>query len=70
MFWIVDNFLMRRKLRKSLKVNGKDSSVKYMAGPGDIASDDEVVLHSLIDNEACDTVVDDNESIHRRDTAR
>eukprot|EP00794_Sanderia_malayensis_P006242 gene6242-6961_t len=69
MFWIVDNFLMKRKFRKSHKINDKDSSVKYVAGPGDmIASDDEVVMHSLIDNEACDTIVDDNEMLHIKES--
>ncbi len=71
MFWIVDNFLMRKKFRKAQTMKDKDSSVKYVAGPGDkVASDDEVVMHSLIDNESCDTIIDDNEALHRREFAR
>jgi len=69
MFWIVDNFLMRRKFPKSAALN-RDSSatVTFLAKPRDMdVSDDEVVLHSLIDNESHDTIVTDGIDVfHRR----
>ena len=73
MFWIVDNFLMRRKLRKGVTVKpGDTAAVRFLAKPRDLsASDDEVVLHSLMDNESHDTYVnDDHDFVHRRDYGR
>ena len=71
MFWIVDNFLMRRKLHKGIALKAEDA-VKFVARPHDVnLSDDEVVLHSLMDNEACDTFInDDHDVIHRRDNSQ
>ena len=73
MFWVVDNFLMRRKLRKSVALKGDDpAAVTFLAKPRDMnVSDDEVVLHSLIDNESHDTYVnDDHDVFHRREYSR
>ena len=69
MFWIVDNFLMRRKFPKGAAFKGDSSStVTFLAKPRDMdVSDDEVVLHSLMDNESHDTIVtDDIDVFHRR----
>ena len=73
MFWIVDNFLMRRKLRKGVTLkSGDTAAVTFLAKPhGMNASDDEVVLHSLMDNESHDTYInDDHDFVHRRDFSR
>ncbi|XP_065066790.1 store-operated calcium entry regulator STIMATE-like [Rhopilema esculentum] len=73
MFWVVDNFLMHRKLRKNVTLVNEDSNVvKFLARPRDThASDDEVVLHSLMENESHDTIVnDDSDFLHRRDYSR
>ena len=71
MFWIVDNFLMRRQMHKGdTKVNGNNPSVKFHARPHDMGiSDDEVVLHSLIDNESRDMIADEYEVTHRKEHA-
>ena len=64
MFWVVDNFLMRK--HRKPKPNGNNPRVEYLLRPSEEkSSDDEVVLHSLIQNEAQDTVLDDGDVVHR-----
>lgn len=73
MFWIVDNFLMRQKLRKGTNIKADDeSSVTFLSRPHDLnVSDDEVVLHSLMENESHDTIItDDHDITHRHDFNR
>ena len=59
MFWVVDNFLMR-KHRLSRKVNKQDNPIQYVKNAKQLPgiSDDEVNLH-LISNESNDTLIDD-----------
>lgn len=73
MFWIVDNFLMQRKIRKGITLKADDrSGVKFVARLRDVnASDDEIVLHSLMDNESHDTIItEDHDVIQRHDYTR
>ena len=69
MFWVIDNFLMR-KSRKYITTNaGVMQEIEYKSGKQHYgASDDEAGMH-LIDNESNDTLmhnISENEYLHHR----
>ena len=74
MFWVVDNFLMRKQRKIAKESGDKITSVKYNSSLPGNSSDDEVVLHSLISNEAQDHKMDtddySSDHIHRRHESR
>ncbi|EDO38436.1 predicted protein, partial [Nematostella vectensis] len=66
MFWVVDNFLMRKK-RKSLQESDSNMKVKHLRRPELVKSTEEeaVLLDNIIDNDE-----DIEEGIHRREIVR
>lgn len=67
MFWVVDNFLMRKK-KKSLQKEDTRSKVKYERRAVVNGSDEEaVLLDNVADGESV-VVPDDN--VYHRDTVR
>ena len=67
MFWVVDNFLMRKK-KKTLQKEDARSKVKYERRSVVNGSDEEaVLLDNVVEGESL-TIPDDN--VYHRDTVR
>ena len=67
MFWVVDNFLMRKK-KKSLQKDDTRSKVKYERHSVVNGSDEEaILLDNMVEGESV-MIPDDN--IYHRDTVR
>ena len=75
MFWVVDNFLMRKNRSVNRKPQHTDNPVQYVIHEPHFgaASDDEVNLH-LISNESNDTLMEitgsEYEQLHKRTESR
>ena len=68
MFWVVDNFLMRKKKKLQLQKDDTRSKVKYERRSVVNGSDEEaVLLDNMVEGES---VMIPDDSIYHRDTVR